>query len=250
MFRRFDLGIFLLVLPLSFVITGCRLFCQDERRVVSESPWYEVSPQNGVWDAEYGRTDDPANASFRLRVLRYADGIGVEAIARDDRIVTDNCKPGAIAVHDDIYGQNACPSWDDDNLECFFDGDDVKSKKKRQAGVSSGGGEYALVANGAAQSDFSCCPKSFGQKWQGMARIEKYPQGGYTIAYTLWFSWECLGWKVPPQENEDIRFGFNICMHDDDDGGRNDRALFWKGDTLFPYRDESQFGEIVLKGCK
>ena len=145
---------------------------------MSETPWGEVSPQNGVWDAEYGRTDDPANASFRFRILRYVDGIGVEARVRDDRIVTDNCTPGAIAVHDDIFGKNACPSWDDDNLECFFDGDNVKSKNKRQTGVYSGGGEYALVANGAAQSDFSCCPNSFGQKWQGAAQIAKHPQGG------------------------------------------------------------------------
>ena len=44
-----------------------------------DSGWTEVTPQNGVWDEYYRRTDDPANCSFRFCVSRYADSLGVQA---------------------------------------------------------------------------------------------------------------------------------------------------------------------------
>ncbi|MBQ2629055.1 MAG: hypothetical protein IJG13_05195, partial [Kiritimatiellae bacterium] len=61
------------------------------------SDWIDVTPQNGVWDEYYRRTDDPANCSFRFRVSRYADSLGVEAFVRDDRVVVDDCKAGGIS---------------------------------------------------------------------------------------------------------------------------------------------------------
>ena len=74
--------------------------------------------------------------------------------------------------------------------------------------------------------------------------------GSWRIHYDLFFTWACLGRRRPPADDEDVTFGFNICVHDDDDGGRNDRALYWKGNPARPYRDESQFGDITLKGRK
>ena len=37
-----------------------------------------------------------------------------------------------------------------------------------------------------------------------------------------------------------------VCIHDDDDGGACDYALYWKGNPKYPFADESAFGEIVL----
>jgi hypothetical protein len=166
-------------------------------------------------------------------VVRYADGIGLKAKVIDDAVVTDDCKAGTIT----------CPSWDDDNLECFFDGDNNKAKDSRSGGELKWGGEFTFVANGAAQSDFSGLPKSFGDKWKGTVS-KTAVNGGYELEYDMWFSWACLGRDKAPAPGEKVEFGFNICIHDDDDGKRNDHALYWKGNPAIPYRDESRFGTI------
>jgi len=226
---------------LAVFTAGCSWFDRNEVPAeISATQIFEVTPQNGVWDAEYGRTDDPSNCSFAFVVVRYADGIGVKATVCDDRLATDDCSPGSIS----------CPSWDDDNLECFFDGDNDKSLDARVGDGLFYGGEYTLVANGAAQSDFSGRPRSFGRLWRGTVVRRDLPDGGVKIDYDMWFSWKCLGRVSPPDPEEDVTFGFNICVHDDDDGGRADRALYWKGNPVMPYRDESGFGTIILKGRK
>ncbi len=219
------------------LFSGCaRLsFPSDE---VSSTRVFRVTPSTGVWDEEYGRTEDERNCSFEFRVIRRADGIGVKATVRDDEIVTDDCPPGAVS----------CPSWDDDTFQCFFDGDCDRSPDARQGNGLRDGGEFTLVANGAAQSDFSGRPRGFGRSWRGSVGTARLPEGGFRLDYDLWFSWECLGRRRPPKASEDVTFGFNACVHDDDTGGRADRALYWKGGTRRPYRDESKFGIITLKG--
>ena len=227
----------LILVPAVASLAGCALFgtSGDE---ISSTETFSVSPANGVWDEEYGRTSDPDDCSFSFRVVRYADGIGVKATVYDNNVVTDDCQPGTVT----------CPSWDDDNLECFFDGDNDKSKDARAGHGLEYGGEFTFVANGAAQSDFSGRPKSFGRDWKGTVSVTRLANGGNRLDYDMWFSWICLGRRVAPAAEEDVTFGFNICIHDDDDGGRNDRALYWKGNPALPYRDESQFGTITLKG--
>lgn len=225
---------------------GCAVF-SGSREELDSTETFVVTPGNGVWDDEYGRTADPRDCSFTFRVVRYADGFGVKARVRDDRIKTDNCKPGSIAVEDQ-HGKQVCPSWDDDNLECFFDGDCDRSKDAREGHGLEYGGEYTLVANGAAQSDFSGLPRSFGRDWKGSVKATPCADGGYLLDYDLWFSWRCLGRRSAPQPTDEVTFGFTVCIHDDDDGGRNDKALYWKGNPALPYRDESGFGTITFKG--
>ena len=206
----------------------------DHGPALAETALFTVTPENGVWDKEYGRTEDPKDLMFTFRLLRHRDGIAVKASVFDDRVVTDDCTPGTLS----------CPSWDDDNLECFFDGDNDKSRDSRAGDGLKYGGEFTFVANGAAQSDFSGWPKSFGEKWYGTVTKVALPEGGFRLDYDMFFSWECLGKKTPPKDDEKVAFGFNICVHDDDDGHRNDHALYWKGNPEIPYRDESQFGTI------
>lgn len=201
---------------------------------VSETPEHSVTPQNGVWDVVYGRTEDPKDVSFSFKLKRFADGITVVARVIDDRLVTDDCAPGALS----------CASWDDDNLEIFFDGDNDGSPDCR-AGKIINGGEFTLVANGAANSDYSRLPLSFGKSWTGVAAPRRLADGTYVIDYEIHCAWECLGITAPAPD-EKVSFGFNICVHDDDDGGRNDHALYWKGNPEIPCRDESQFGKITL----
>ena len=212
----------------------------DHGPALAETEEFAVTPACGVWDAEYGRTDDPDDLSFRFRLVRYADGVGVKARVTDDRVTTDDCRPATLT----------CPSWDDDNLECFFDGNNDKAKDARAGDGLSYGGEFTFVANGAAQSDFSGWPKSFGNLWIGKVTTNTLANGSHELVYDMFFSWRCLGKTVPPRPDEDVAFGFNICVHDDDDGGRNDHALYWKGNPALPYRDESAFGTVVFKGRK
>ena len=220
------------------VVIGKNIVGQKNRREISSTTWSKVTPQTAVWDKEYGKTSDMKDFAFEFRVIRYADGVGVKAIVYDDKVVTDNCKAGTVS----------CPSWDVDTLECFFDGDNNKANDSRSGNELDFGGEFTIVANGAAQSDFSGQPKSFGKKWTGDIKKTLLADGTYRLDYDMWFSWECLGRKTPPKENESITFGFNICIHDDDDGGRNDHAPYWKGNPNIPYRDESAFGTITLQG--
>lgn len=239
---RMNLRLFLFFLE-TLALSGCAWLqglCPGGNAPISCTPTILVTPENGVWDDEYGRTADAKNCSFEFSVARYPEGIAVTATVYDDKLVTDDCKPGTVT----------CPSWDDDNLEVFFDGNHDKSSDARAGDGLKYGGEFTLVANGSAQSDFSGQPKSFGKAWRGTVRPEQQPDGSWKIHYDLFFTWACIGRRRPPADTEDLTFGFNICIHDDDDGGRNDHALYWKGNPARPYRDESQFGDITLKGRK
>lgn len=213
------------------------------------SPWTEVTPQNGVWDDYYKRTDDPTNCSFRFRVIRHPSTIGVEAFVRDDKVVVDDCPAGSIS----------CETWKDDCLEVFFDGDNDRNPNTRGPDENhpqpcTAGGEYAIAANGATQSDYASTNRCFGKLWGGTT--EPWLDKGVRVGthYRLWFTYACLG-RLTPREDEKVRFGFTICVHDDDDGGANDLALYWKGNPRIPYADESAFGvielpEIVAEGAR
>ena len=82
------------------------------------SDWIEVTPQNGVWDEYYRRTADPANCSFRFRVSRYADSLGVEAYVRDDRVVVDDSPAGSIS----------CETWKDETSLAYHSSTDAFKK--------------------------------------------------------------------------------------------------------------------------
>ena len=222
------------------VVTGCLWQHPNEAELWS-SEWTEVTMRNGVRDDYYPREADASGCSFRFRIMRYAEAIGVEAYVRDDHVVVDDCQPGQVS----------CPTWKDDCLEVFFDGDNDRNPNTRGPDYNTApwpcnaGGEYAIAANGATQSDYASAKKCFGKYWGGIA--EPWTMDGRRVGthYRLWFRYECLNRPVP-RLDEAVRFGFTICIHDDDDGGENDYALYWKGNPKYPFADESAFGEIVM----
>ncbi len=225
------------LLAASALLSGCVCTELDGDTEISGCGLESVQPANGVWDREYGTSANPLDCSFVFRVARFRDGIGVKATVRDDALVTDDCLPGDLT----------CRSWDDDNIEIFFDGDNDSNPDFWAGSGRIFGGEYVLVANGAAQSDRSSCPKSFGTDWRGSVKRTSL-DNGYLIEYDLFFTWKCLGFAEPPPLEKAVIFGFNISAHDDDDGGRADKALYWVGNPDMPYRDESRFRKITLKG--
>ena len=214
-----------------------------ERAEAWSSEWIEVTAENGVKDDCYPLQADPEKCSFRFRVMRNADNtIGVEAFVRDDRIVVDDCPEGSIS----------CPTWMDDCLEVFFDGDGDGNPNTRGPDWNdnptpcNAGGEYAIAANGATQSDYASAKKCFGSLWGGFAE-PWFTNGCRRIGthYRLWFTWDCLARAAPPP-GEKVPLKMTVCIHDDDDGGACDYVLYWKGNPKYPFADESAFGEIVL----
>lgn len=228
------------------VLAGCVQLQPPDQTELWSSDWTDVTPRSGVWDDYYARTADPGSCSFRWRVMRYAEAIGVEAYVSDQSVVVDDCPPGRIS----------CTTWTDDCLEVFFDGDNDRNPNTRGPDFEKNplpcdaGGEYAIAANGSSQSDYASAKKCFGTLWGGF--VEPWNErSGRTVGthYKLWFRYACLNRPLPPL-SEPVRFGFTICVHDDDDGGAADFALYWKGNPKCPYADESAFGEIVFPPIK
>ena len=209
-----------------------------EPREAWSSDWIEVTAANGVKDDYYPLQREPEKCSFKFRVMRNANNtIGVEAFVRDDRIVTDDSPAGSIS----------CPTWKDDCLEVFFDGDGDGNPNTRGPDWNdnptpcNAGGEYAIAANGATQSDYASAKKCFVALWGGSAK--PWIKDGTRVGthYRLWFTWDCLARAAPPP-GEQVPLKMTVCIHDDDDGGTCDYALYWKGNPKYPFADESAFG--------
>ena len=106
------------------------------------------------------------------------------------------------------------------------------------------GGEFALIANGAANSDYSGYPKTFGRAdtWQGATNWQARERGERTARYEFRITWNVMGATLRPGD----RLGFSISAQDDDDGGRRDHALYWVGNPVRPFSDESFFADVSL----
>lgn len=197
-------------------------------------PFTTVTPASGVWDAQTLRIESPADLSFRFAVCHDEEALYVAIEVRDDHIVADSCEAGAVS----------CPAWDDDAVEVFLDGNHNHAADAR---VKDGselrfGGEFALVVNGAANSDYSGYPKSFGRLWQGAINWRMIQNGGKTACYELRLPWAVMGGAVKPGDT----IGFNVSVQDDDDGARRDHALYYQGSATRPFVDERYFADVYL----
>ncbi|MGI5869169.1 MAG: sugar-binding protein [Kiritimatiellia bacterium] len=205
--------------------------------------WTFVSPTNGVADQATTSPTDDADLSYFFRCRHDSGGLLVEAFVRDDHVVADSCEPGAVS----------CPAWADDAVEIFIDGEMARLPDSRAGGGVHlrHGGEFALVANGAAQSDFSGVPRGYlspAQAFGGMLPAnnwwtgEVFPLPGVGYATRFYIPWNSMGQAKAPD-----RIGFTISVQDDDDGGRREHALYWTGNPEKPHIDESAYGILVLK---
>ncbi len=195
-----------------------------------------VTPANGVLDASTIPVYREYDLSFRFAVCHNDDALYVAVEVIDDVINSDSCPDGAIS----------CPAWDDDAVEVFIDGNHNHAEDARandRADLKFGG-EFALVANGAANSDYSGYPKSFGREdtWQGSVKQVQLPGGIPAVRYEFRISWNMMGLNARPD-----RIGFNISVQDDDDGGRRDHALYFVGNPSRPFVDERYFADLILK---
>ncbi|MBR1921132.1 MAG: hypothetical protein IJ829_03885 [Kiritimatiellae bacterium] len=229
--------------------------------------WTFVTPANGVVDAETTAPSGMDDLSYAFTCWWDERGLQVFVLTVDDDVSTDSCRPGA----------TSCPAWDDDAVEVFLDGEYARLPDSRADGGVHlrHGGEFALVANGAANSDYSGYPNSFCREdeackavfggatnalWRGeVLRGDKveglrdelrsapgcpvgfWPEGAQACGYGFHFSWAAMG-----RTNRPERIGFNIGVQDDDAGGRRDHTLYWTGDPKRPYANESAFGTLMF----
>jgi hypothetical protein len=200
-------------------------------------PFTEVTPQNGVFDAESPSTDDPANLSYRFAVCHDDEALYVAVEVTDDKIVADDCKP------DDVHA----PAWMDDAVEVFIDGNHNRAEDARPADGAEQifGGEFSQVINGAATSRFSGYPRTFGQPefWQGVTNWKAVQAGEKKLRYEFRILWRAMGGKVRPGDT----IGFNIALQDDDDGGKREHSLYWRGISPHCWKNEGGWGEILME---
>ena len=211
--------------------------------VTPDGGWTFVSVTNGVSDDVCAAPCGDADLSYHFRCLHDAGGLLVETVVRDDDVATDTCPPGSID----------CRSWLDDCAEVFLDGEMARLDDSRKEGGKHlwHGGEFVLVANGAAQSNSSAAPKGYiapdrafggglpdANWWTG----EAFVLPGYGHAERIYIPWRSMGHRAPP-----ARVGFTISLQDDDHGGERDHTLYWTGNPAKPHLDERAFGVLEFK---
>ena len=202
--------------------------------------WTFVSVTNGVCDDVCASPCGDADLSYHFRCLHDAGGLLVETVVRDDDVATDTCPAGSVD----------CRSWLDDCAEVFLDGEMARLDDSRKDHGTHlwHGGEFVLVANGAAQSNSSAAPKGYipperafggdlpdANWWTGEAFILP----GYGHAERLYIPWRSMGHQTTP-----ARVGFTISLQDDDNGGERDHTLYWTGNPAKPHLDERAYGVL------
>ncbi len=200
--------------------------------------WFvSVTPQNGVFDGESRPADSAADLSYRFAVAYDAEALYVAVEVTDDTIKTDSTAPG----------EKAARAWEDDAVEIFLDGNANHAPDARDpAGAEyRHGGEFSLVINGAATSNCSGWPNSFGDpaRWSGATNWAAVKQGERKLRYEVRFAWAVLGREKLAAGDS---FGFTLGVQDDDDGQGRDHALYWTGISPHCWKNENGWGEIRL----
>jgi hypothetical protein len=195
-----------------------------------------VTPDTGIPDPATQPIDGPADLSFRFAVAHDAAALYVAVEVTDDAVTADSCEPESVSA----------PAWDDDAVEVFLDGNHNRAVDSRVPDGSElrYGGEFSLIANGAAMSDYSGYPKTFGTLWSGATNWDRVQRAeARRMVYEFRLPWVVMGRSEAPAS-----IGFTLSVQDDDDGGRRDHALYWAGKLPSPFRDESGFGSIRFGG--
>lgn len=197
-----------------------------------EVDFHEVTPASGVQDPGAKPVTGADDLSFRFAVAHGEAALYVAVEVFDDVVVADSCAAGAVSA----------PAWDDDAVEVFLDGNHNRAPDSR---VEDGselryGGEFSLIANGAAMSDYSGYPGTFGDRWSGATNWDRVRSGQTTnMVYEFRLPWTVMGLAKRPAS-----IGFTLSVQDDDDGARRDHALYWTGALPSPFRDEAGFGTV------
>lgn len=194
--------------------------------------WTLVTPRNGTFDAEAAATTDPLDLGFRFALCHDNSALYVAVEVTDDAVVADSTRRGGLEE----------PAWDDDAIEVFLDGNFNRAPDARDAKGAEKrfGGEFSLVSNGAATSQFSGFPRTFGQpkRWQGAVKR----MGARTMRYEFRLDFRVLGGKIGAGDT----VGFTLAAQDDDDGGGRDHSLYWRANSPHGWQNEAGWGAVYL----
>lgn len=201
-------------------------------------PFTCVTPRTGVFDSEAQTTNDANNLSFRFAVCHDDDALYIAVETRDNAVWADSTPPTNIEA----------PAWDDDAIEIFIDGNHNRAPDARAADGAElkFGGEFSIVANGAATSQFSGFPRTFGKAnfWQGATNWKQLKQGQPGLIRTEFrLTWNVMGGGVRPGQS----IGFTLAAQDDDDGGGREHSLYWKAQSPHGWRNEGAWGTLYLQ---
>ena len=199
--------------------------------------FFAVTPANGVFDPQVPRTDSPADLSFRFAVCHDEEALYVAVEVTGDVINVEACPAGSIS----------CPAWNADALEVFIDGNHNHAMDSRLKDGSelAFGGEFALVANGAASSNYSGYPQTFGRRdtWQGATNWQAIQGGAKPVRYEMRLGWNMMGGKVHSGDT----IGFNLSVQDRDTGKVRHHALYFCGIPPRLFSDERGFADLYLQ---
>ncbi len=211
-----------------------------------QSTFIHVTPQTGTFDAESDSTDDPNDLSFAFGVANDGQYLYVAVRITDDLLVLDTNR--------DPSDKEAL-AWMDDAVEVFLDGDHNHSPDARDSeGIEfMTGGEFSIVANGAVTSRMSGFPLTNGDPdhWTSAGSYGPPPGAAYQSPWDgqtqgfiveARFNYRIMGESVGPGS----RIGFTVSVHDDDDGGGRDAALYWEGISPHCWKNEAGWGDLIL----
>ncbi|MCH2205775.1 MAG: hypothetical protein MK132_07885 [Lentisphaerales bacterium] len=197
----------------------------------------EVNGGNGVFDGESSKAENDKDLSYKFAVCYDQKALYVAVEVKDDKLVTDDTKAG----------EKAGKCWMDDAVEVFLDGNHNRASNARDKAKKEYqfGGEFSLTANGAATSNCTGWPKSFGDAkyWSGAVTRKQLKDGSWIVCYEYCLSWSVMGNK--PLKKGSL--GFTIGVQDDDNGGQRDHALYWSGKSPSCWKDESGWGDLHLQ---
>jgi hypothetical protein len=200
-------------------------------------PFIAVNGKNGVFDGESSRADNDQDLSYKFAVSYDVTALYVAVEVKDDKLVTDDTKTG----------EKDGKCWMDDAVEVFLDGNHNRSSNARDKAKKEYqfGGEFSLTASGAATSNCTGWPKTFGDAnyWSGAVARKQLKDGSWIVCYEYRLSWTVMGNK--PLKKGSL--GFTIGVQDDDNGGQRDHALYWSGKSPSCWKDESGWGDLHLQ---
>ena len=178
----------------------------------SNAPWQDIT---NVVTGSVGR---PSDLTGRFKVLWTSEAFYILVEVADSSLVNDSPEV-----------------WKDDAIDIYFDANNSRAQTYDNV-------DDVQYLFGWNDQDFS--EGKLGKK-QGVTFATRTASDSTAYVFEAKFPWSTLGLAAPTAGK---RFGFQIALDDDDDGGDRDAQMVWYGKLSdFPVRPAS-FGELLLGG--
>jgi len=153
-------------------------------------------------------------------------------LAGTAKMLWDNTYAYLLAsITDDVKVNDSPNTYEDDNVEFYFDLNNAKSSVYDADDV-----QYSFGWNDG--STVGALPA--GKSVAGITYRVADSEQGYTVEASI--PWSILGGQ--PEHGKEI--GFEVMINDDDDGGGRDAKLSWNAAADQAWQDASLFGTIKL----